>query len=302
MSAASRFASSLVRTAERLGIRGAPTLFGLVSRWPRARRMCSSVELPSGRRIRFPTFDPYWARYLWAGAAYEPDVELILRRLGAIGGKLFVDCGANIGYWTVRASEPEFGCAEFVAIEANPRLVPILRENMQLNAIPCEVIAAAVAEKSGESVLLGGTEHHAVASVGASGVPVPTVSLADVISRHSAARRGVVVKLDVEGSEVAALRGAPRGEEIDIIYIVEDWPRSGMPVTHFLVEEGYGVLGVAPDGRAEQLRSVEQAIEFNRRSTKAYGPSNLVACDREKLSSLIGLFGVGSGTVSPRPA
>jgi len=138
-----------------------------------------------------------------------------------------------------------------------------------------------------------------VASVGASGVPVPTVSLADVICRHSAERRTIVVKLDVEGSEVAALRGAPRGDALDIIYIVEDWPRSGMPVTRFLVEQGYGVLGVAPDGRAEQLRSVERAIEFNRRSTKAYGPSNVVACDRERLSSLLALF--GNGTSSPRP-
>lgn len=291
MDIASGLAFSIVGATERLGVRGAPTLFRLISWSPRARRMLSKVELPSGRKIRFPTFDPYWARHLWGGAAYEPDLELILQRLGTIGDKLFVDCGANIGYWTIRASEPEFGCADFVVIEANPRLIPILCENLQMNSIRCEVIAAAVHETGGETVLLGGAEHHAVATVGTSGVPVPTVSLADVISRNLVRARTIVVKLDVEGSEIAALRGAPCDNAADIIYIVEDWPRSGMSVTRFLREAGYAVLGVAADGSAEQLHSVEQAIQFNCRTTKVYGPSNLVACRPERLTALLELFG-----------
>ena len=291
MTLASTAARTIVRAFERLGLRGAPTLFGLVSRLPGAASSLSRVELPGGGRIRFATFDPYWARYLWGGEPYEPDVELILRRLGAIPGKLLVDCGANIGYWTVRASEPEFGVERAVAVEANPRLIPLLTDNVRSNRIPCEIVHAAIAEEEGRTVLLGHTEHHAVASVGSSGIPVPTVSLAGLIARHRRGGQPVVVKLDVEGSEIAAMRGAPAAGDVDVVYVVEDWPRSGMTVVAYLLEAGFAVVGVDPQARAERISSVEEAIAFNRRTTRVYQPSNFIACRADGLERVLGLFG-----------
>lgn len=252
--------------------------------------MLSTVDLPSGRKIRFPSFDPYWARYLWGGESYERDVELILRHLDAIPDKLLIDCGANIGYWTVRGSETEFGFRKILAVEANPHLIPLLSENLRLNHIAGEIIHAAIAEEEGRIVLLGGTDQHAVASVGGSGIPVPTVSLAGLIGRYRTLERTVVVKLDVEGSEISALRGAPKGGDFDLYYIAEDWPCSGMPVVQFLLELDHAVIGVGSDGRAEQIRSVEEAIGFNRRTTNVYGPSNFLACDAARAGKLLALF------------
>jgi FkbM family methyltransferase len=241
-------------------------------------------------RLSFPSFDPYWAPYLWTGKEYEPDVQAIFRKLAPMPNKIFVDCGANIGYWTVKVSDPSLGFTEFIAVEANPALIPLLQENIRLNRIECDLFHAAISERAGEIVHLGGTEHHASASVGASGVPVPTVSLTSLLHERDTAGRMIVVKLDVEGCEIAAMRGAAGLADQDLVYIVEDWPRSGMLGTAFMLEHGYGVIGVAPDGSAKELQSVGDAIEFNSATTPRYQPSNVIGCRRERTPLLLSLF------------
>ena len=84
----SLIAAGLVQIMEMAGLRGAPTIFRLLSRLRVLRRAVSTVPMSPVRTINFPTFDPYWSRYLWAGKPYEPDVEMILRKLGAVPGKL----------------------------------------------------------------------------------------------------------------------------------------------------------------------------------------------------------------------
>ena len=285
-------AGGLVRTMEGAGIRGAPTILRLLSRVSSFRSTSAIARLPEQQKIKFPAFDPYWARYLWAGKKYEPDVELIFRRLGALKGKLLVDCGANIGYWTVKASAPDFGFTDFIAVEAHPRLVPILRENVRLNSIKCEVHHAAIHERSGETVLLGGTEHHAIAGVAATGVPVQTTSLFTLL-QSLPADQVAVVKLDVEGSEIPAIRGAAGLEDKNIIYVFEDWPEKdggGMQVAAYFLEQGYAAIGVAADGKASRLTSPREVMEFNRATNSVHAQSNLIACNPDLLDRILPLF------------
>src|SRR5205085_2625120 len=97
------------------------------------------------------------------------------------------------------------------------------------------------------------------------GKPVRTIALADLGISGPA-----LVKLDVEGSEVAAIEGAG---SLDAVYVYEDWPRSGMPVTRWLLEEGFKVSGFD----LTPIRDLSDAFAFNRRTTQSYGPSNLIA-------------------------
>src|SRR5947209_9459624 len=113
-------AAAIIRSTEALGVRGGPTLLRLMANAGLGRTSTSTVTLPSGKRICFPTLDSFWAPYLWGRRTYEPDVEAIFRRLAVITDKLLIDCGANIGFWTVRLSDPEFGFTRFVAVEPNP--------------------------------------------------------------------------------------------------------------------------------------------------------------------------------------
>lgn len=286
----SALAAGVVRGMERLRLRGAPTLFRLVSIVPRARETTSTIVLPSGCRICFPTFDAYWARYLWGAAAYEPDVEFILRRLGKVADKLLIDCGANIGYWTIRASEPEFGFTQFVAVEPNPRLLPLLERNVKMNGIACRIEPKALTSMPGEIVHLQGADQHASAMIGNSGLAVETTSLDALVTAEQLRDRLAVVKLDVEGSEIDAVQGARRLGSSDLIFVYEDWPRSGLTVTDFFLGNGYAVLGAWPGRLPERIRSLDEAATFNRATHTIYGPSNLIAARPDLIERTVPLF------------
>jgi len=247
------FAATLTRSFEALGLRGAPTLLHFLSK-TRLSRLLATVALPSGQTISFPEYDAYWARYLYAGVPYEPDVEAIFRRLAP--GRVLIDCGANIGYWSARAKE--LGFTDAMAIEANEDLIPFLKRNFQ-----GAVHHAAVHSRSGETLFLEG--QGATAALATTGRPVRTLALADLDVTGP-----VLIKLDVEGAEIPAIEGAAG---MDAIFVYEDWPRSGMPVTRYALEKGYSVFGFD----MEPIRSHAEAFDFNRRTRETYGPSNLVA-------------------------
>jgi FkbM family methyltransferase len=247
------FPALLTTTFEKLGLRGAPTLLTGLSKTPLSRRL-ATVTLPAGQTISFPAYDPYWARYLYAGVPYEPDVEVIFRRFAK--GRVLIDCGANIGYWSLRAKELGFSGA--VAIEANESWIPLLKRNHD-----GEVLHAAVHSRSGLPLHLGG--EGAAASLAEKGKPVQSIALADLNLSEP-----VVVKLDIEGAEIPAIQGAGN---MDAVFVYEDWPKSGMPVTDWLLEEGYSVSGFD----MSPIRTLADAFDFNKRTTDVYGPSNLIA-------------------------
>jgi FkbM family methyltransferase len=257
-------ASALVRSLESFGVRGAPTIMRRLSRIPVLRRQLATVTLPAGQQITFPAFDSYWARYLWAGVPFEPDVEAIFRDYAP--GRVLVDCGANIGYWSARAAE--LGFAGAVAIEANADLIPLLRRN----APDARIIHGAVHSESGKPMLLGGTDDHAAASLASAGKPVQSISLRDIASDI---RSPLIVKLDIEGAEIAALEGAG---DLDAIYVIEDWPSARN--ARWLLDHGFSVYGYK--GGPRSLASVDDVVAFNRETAGGYGPSNLLAVARSR--------------------
>ena len=244
--------SLITRSFERLGLRGAPTLLRHLSKTPLSQQL-ATVTLPAGQRISFPAYDEYWARFLYAGAEFEPDVETIFRRFA--NGRTLIDCGANIGYWSVRAKE--LGFRQAIAIEAQEALIPILKRNFD-----GAVIHAAVHSRSGETMLLEG--HGAAAALGKQGKAVSTLALADLKVAGP-----TIVKLDIEGAEIDAINGA---EGMDAMFVYEDWPRSGLPVTEYLLRTGYALYGFD----MSPITTHEEAFAFNKRTRETYGPSNFL--------------------------
>jgi FkbM family methyltransferase len=232
------FPGALTAIFEKARIRGAPTILKRLSRFDVFERRTAAVTLRGGQRISFPAYDPYWCRYLYAGKPYEPDVERIFHALGK--GRTLVDCGANIGYWSVR--HREFGFTNSIAIEANPRLVPFLRMNHK-----GQVFHAAVSERSGEQIIFAGdgaVGHNS--RNGEAGVAVPTLALRDLRLDGPA-----LVKLDVEGAEIRAIKGMGN---MDCTLVYEDFPRQGMKVTRHLLGHGWRLF----DDRMESITSVDQ--------------------------------------------
>lgn len=182
---------------------------------PGVRRLRVWVE-EGAARFQMPPFDFYWGRYLYSGRPYEPEVASALRLATSTGAALFIDAGANYGYWAARVAAGEFGEHDVVAIEASAPTLELLEAN--LRGTRARVVAAAVSAEPGYVTFDDGALHVArgITNSGA-GTRVRAITLDEVA--ESAPR--VIVKLDVEGAEVAALAGAPELLRRDVCLIFE---------------------------------------------------------------------------------
>jgi FkbM family methyltransferase len=142
---------------------------------------------------------------------YEPHVTQYLRARLREGG-VFVDVGANIGYFSLLAASLVHARGRVIAFEARADNVDLLRRSAERNSFAqIDLHACAVAERASELAF------HASGAVPSNGrivreeeaasrqLPrVRAVALDDVLGN---AGRIDVVKLDIEGSEPRALEG-----------------------------------------------------------------------------------------------
>ena len=78
-------------------------------------------------RFSFPLDDPYWSRLISKHFKYENEIDIWLgtQNLKEVA---FVDCGANIGYWTVRMNTL-YHVNDLISIEPNPQILKYLIKN-----------------------------------------------------------------------------------------------------------------------------------------------------------------------------
>ena len=119
-------------------------------------------------------------------------------------GDLFVDVGANVGAYTLWASD----CgANVIAVEPNAETAKRLRRNVTLNRFEVEIAELALADQPGTLRMTSDLDsvNHFVAD-DQDGVDVPVTTLDLLLGDRTAAG----MKIDVEGAEELVLRGAPR--------------------------------------------------------------------------------------------
>jgi FkbM family methyltransferase len=144
-------------------------------------------------------------RVIADSGCYEPNVTReLVKCLHA--GMTFVDCGANIGYFTLLACS--LG-AHVWSFEPNSRNVWLLLRNLKINSFHAEVYPSALAER--ERILVyssiegnGQVEELGSQLIGDSQEIVRTVVLDKVLEGVSVD----VMKIDIEGAEAVALMGA----------------------------------------------------------------------------------------------
>ena len=199
------------------------------------------VRFADGSRFAFPYGDAYWSLLCHARAPYEPEIAALMMRLA--GEKAtFIDCGANFGLWSVLVSGPGLGGHRALAIEASADTAARIVHNAALNGGRFAMLHRAVSTKGGETVTLHGGPKHEQRSidpgqgVGGALETVETIALDDLAGEL--AEGPVVIKLDVEGVEVAALRGARTLLSRDTVVAYEEHGKDrGHSVSHALKEE-----------------------------------------------------------------
>lgn len=155
--------------------------------------------------------------YLYLFGVWEPNLTDWIRRT-LRPGDTFVDVGANIGYFTILASRLVGAEGRVVAIEASPAFSQEIRRNVALNECAnVRLLNAAVSDGAGRldfyqpiswnrgntTSVLPGT------SAGTAVVPrfgIECEALPDLLTNEEL-RQARLVKIDVEGLELATIRG-----------------------------------------------------------------------------------------------
>jgi FkbM family methyltransferase len=183
----------------------------------------------------------------------------------------FVDLGANVGQYTLAAAEIVGPRGQVIAFEPNPEICVALRANLALNTFASNVIVVVAAAVDTERLAWfsnpppgnSGQSREAESPSQGSFV-VSGMRVSNVI--HELNIQSVdVVKVDVEGNELSAIRGLLEGTlrpahivfEFDPLQFSYEDEQSDLLT--FLGDRGYEILHI--DGR--KFRAGDPAIETN---------------------------------------
>jgi FkbM family methyltransferase len=187
-------------------------------------------------------------------------VELFLKLLTP--GMTVLDVGANVGIYTLLAAERVGPAGRVYAFEPTHHVAAKLRSNVRLNGFDnVDVNEMAVSDSCGEATLFyvedDGENNILAPEPGYdTSAKIPTITLDEFM-----ALKGIdkvdVIKMDIEGAELMALRGASRllvGDQCPVIFL-EVNPRTlafgksrAADLVEFLQQHGYQVGRIATYG------------------------------------------------------
>ncbi len=157
-------------------------------------------------------------------------------------GELFVDVGAHVGTWALRATR---SFRQVIAFEPDPTANKILRTNVKLNKLAnITVIEAAISNTIIETPLAGGNQH----LMKIDRVPVRTLD--------SFKLKPSLVKIDTEGNELRVLQGALETLKQKPQLMIETHdPESVRRIRALLESYNYSIKEIRKRNRFNQLQS-----------------------------------------------
>jgi FkbM family methyltransferase len=183
----------------------------------------------------------------------------------------------------VLVSSKPFGSHKAIAIEPSGQNYPKLANNARVNGDRFETMKCAIGAARG-TARLSGTKHEAFSIAGdpsAGGEEVPVISLDNLIEDGTIAAPGkYLIKLDVEGVEIEAIKGGARLLQADSVIMCEEHGSDrSHAVSRFILEQ-----------------TPLKLIVFDPRSKRMETVTELSILDRIKVSTHVGynVFGTAS--------
>lgn len=270
--AVQQLARSCLSVICRSGVPGRYTAVELVSAWlsPSDR-----VTARIGRTLQYRCdLRDQVQRQIYYGLYEEDETRFILTQLKA--GNVFLDIGANVGYYTLLAAEIVGEGGRVHAFEPIPSNCATLREMVAENRlINVEINQVAVSDGCEETTTLylrEGADSSGLASIARSPtaknlpISVSTTSLDNYV-REKGVKHISLIKLDIEGAEPLAVRGGTAllasADAPDIVMEINPFllARSGSSPSQLkglLVAHGYTLYPINPHGLGAAL-----AVEAN---------------------------------------
>ncbi len=197
------------------------TLRNLVWRIPPLAR---KALFEARRHVDLPVVLPIGNGLLWIARGETYDFEALTWEVderAAVSkivkaGDVAIDVGAHCGLYTLLLSRLVGAGGRVLAFEPSPRELFHLRRHVRLNGCSnVRVEPSALGDANGNATLhlSGGFRTTGNNSLRPSpghpeGVTVPLMRLDDYVSRHEEFARPDFIKMDIEGAELEALRGA----------------------------------------------------------------------------------------------
>jgi FkbM family methyltransferase len=184
---------------------------------------------------------------------YEPGMVQTLEAFLKLG-EVFLDVGANEGYFSVIAARLVGSDGRVIAVEPQSRLIPVIRKNAELNKSNIEIHAGAISDKEGEANLLltpsinsGASSFTRPTKYQLASQQVGITTLTNIIKTKNVGEIALM-KMDIEGHEYEAILGSPAVFKDGLIRAIalELHPRalsrhghSVDEITSFLIRSGY---------------------------------------------------------------
>ncbi len=182
------------------------------------------IKLNADATFAFPYGDGYWSKLLNRSFSYENELEVLFQHSADVDYTL-LDCGANYGYWSVLVSSAPYGSHKAIAIEPSSQNFAKLKNNAAINGNRFEAMKCAIGAARG-TARLSGTKHEAFSiagSAGDGGEEVPVLALDNLLDEGKVSASGkFLIKLDVEGVEIEAIKGGARLLQGDSVILCEE--------------------------------------------------------------------------------
>ena len=241
-----------------------------------------AIKLNEDATYEFPYGDGYWSKLLDRSYSYEDELEFLFRHSADVDYTL-LDCGANYGYWSVLVTSKPFGARKAIAIEPSSENFPKLANNAKVNGNRFALMKCAIGATRG-TARLSGTKHEAFSiagGAGGGGEEVPVIALDNLLDDGRITPGGkYLIKLDVEGVEVEAIKGGARLLQGDSVVLCEEHGNDPHHTVSRYILEQTPLKLIVYDPRSNRLETV----------------SELSILDRIKVSSHVGynVFGTAS--------
>jgi FkbM family methyltransferase len=224
-----------------------------------------AIRLNDDAVFEFPYGDGYWSKLLNRAYTYEDELELLFEDSVDVDYVL-IDCGANYGYWSVLVSSRPYGAHKVIAIEPSAENFPKLANNAHVNGDRFEAMKCAIGAARG-TARLSGTKHEAFSIAGgtSAGEEVPVIALDNLIDDLKVAAGGkYLIKLDVEGVEIEAIRGGARLLAADSVILCEEHGNDpDHTVSRYILDQTPLKL-IVYDPRSKRLETVTELSILDR--------------------------------------
>ena len=232
------------------------------------------IKLNSDTYFSFFLKDPYYNRLIYPKFKYEPEIEFLLKKLRNIDF-LFLDAGANYGYWSLLISSKKFNKKKAIALEPLKSNYNFLHKNRLDNRNRFKTLNLGVGEKKKYTKIY---YNNKTSNVGASiykdnnkklfSEKIKIDKIDNILSKIK--EKNFVIKIDIEGNEINALNGAKKILKKNCLIIYEDHASDKFHLnSKYFLKKNFSIFSF--DGKKiYQIRKINELNDIKKIKHKGY--------------------------------